>query len=267
MRTRRQIRWWYLIGILAIVIGLGALGALRPLRSAIIQSVTPLQRFFYQRGIADTPASLTELSRQELITKVTELENQIVRMQQEYVTEALQQEEYQTLQQITQFTSRLDNYRSVSANVIGLGANQDPSVIIIDKGAQNSDVVLGAPLVSPEGAFIGTVAELYDRVSHVRLLTNPRAAVSVSAIDSTEPVGMVQGRFGLSAGLSLVPKTVSIAPGDLVYTSGLDSRIPPGILVAEVETIEEEPNTQFFHGLVNLRFLPQTLHVVSVLLE
>lgn len=263
MRTQQK-RFLILLGIgLAFLVFITSASVVQPLFGYTQKLLIPIQRFFYDTSVQDATGN-TEKTPEQLRTYILQLEKQLSQLEQQLVTASTASRECRDLKASLSFISHLEKRTGVSATVVARGVDADPSLIMIDQGA-SAGMIEGAPVITPEGAFIGSVYKVTPVLSFVRLITHPHAAVGVARQSDGMLVGMVQGRFGLSAELSLVPRESNVRVGDLLYTAGLDERTPSGLLVGTVETIEEEKNTQFFKGFVRVRFSPETLHIVTVL--
>ena len=123
--------------------------------------------------------------------------------------------------------------------------NSDPFVhrVILDKGAMQG-VMVGQPVIDAQG-IIGEVIEVYPSTSRIILLTDANYGIPVENVRN--------GVRGIAAGtgaiksleLQYVPNTVDLTEGDVLVTSGLDGRYPPGYPVGIVSHIEHDPGESF----------------------
>jgi rod shape-determining protein MreC len=60
----------------------------------------------------------------------------------------------------------------------------------------------------------------------------------------------VTGRGGLAPALELVPREAAVAEGNLVVTSGLGGRFPPGLLVGVARAVRVHPQDPFVEAQV-----------------
>ncbi len=260
------MRLSYAAVLVISIIFLYSVGVLQPVASVFQKVVLPIQRYFYERNISVPTAEFEKWSRNSLIEEILRLRDEKTIRDQDQIEQKVRDREYDELVTSVDFASRLDGRRVTSVNSVGFGVDQDTSSIVVDAGI-NRGMIKGLAVTSPTGVLVGIVHDVHEYSSTVNLITHPDAAVAVALEPNGAPSGLVRGRFGLSSELAFVPKDTPIAVGDLVYTSGLDPLIPPGILVGTVETIKQDQNTQFLRGLIQIRFVPASLHIVNVVSE
>lgn len=113
----------------------------------------------------------------------------------------------------------------------------------IDHGAGDG-VVSGQAVIDGLG-IVGQVEDVYRNSSTVRLISDPDHALPVQ-INRT---GLRSVAFGTGDSSHLimpnVPLQADISPGDLVVTSGLGDRFPPGFPVGQVERVQRERSETF----------------------
>jgi rod shape-determining protein MreC len=123
---------------------------------------------------------------------------------------------------------------------------RDPSpgrlTTLIGRGADDG-VRIGQPVLGPGGTLIGTVAEVESSRAWLRLLTDDDAAVAV-VVQSSRTLGALVGtRDGLT--LELVERGEDVAVGDILVTSSLGGRMPPGLVAGRVASVEVSPQELF----------------------
>ena len=124
----------------------------------------------------------------------------------------------------------------VTARVVADRRTGLERVVELDRGSDHG-VVRGMPVVTGRG-LVGVVAEVVERRSVVRLLTDPETAVGVR---SDHGLGLIVGRGGPELEFRPGPELAraiergQVGGGHRLTTSGLEgSRFPPGIPVATV---------------------------------
>lgn len=135
--------------------------------------------------------------------------------------------------------------------------------IIIDKGAAD-DVRVGQAVIDAAGLF-GQIVEVELYSSRVLLITDVTHAVPVQV--NRNGVRSIAGGTGRLDRLELenVPVTADIREGDLLETSGLGGRFPPGYPVGIVDSVVVEPTSLF--AMVSVRptaALDRSRHVLVV---
>lgn len=129
------------------------------------------------------------------------------------------------------------------AELIGVIPGPERLEIIIDKG-RGAGVHVGQAVVDSEGLF-GQVVAVDAYTARVLLLGDTLHAVPVQ-LDRTGQRGIVSGTGNLNRlVLEGVPANADIREGDLVVSSGLGGRFPPGYPVGNVESVIIAPTSAF----------------------
>jgi rod shape-determining protein MreC len=236
---------------------------LDPSRSAIVTVVEPL------RWIAESPYLLTRQvgevasSRNELRQHNAELERRVLEL-----SRAAQQlqallAENDRLRELLGSRARLTADVLV-AELIGVLPAVNTHQVIIDKGSRTG-VRLGDAVIDASGLF-GQVVEVSRYSSRVMLVTDVNHAVPVQV--NRNGVRSIAGGTGRFDELQLenVSITADIRVGDLLETSGLGGRFPPGYPVGTVTAMVVEPTAAYAAVTVRpLAKLDRSRHVLVVL--
>jgi rod shape-determining protein MreC len=115
--------------------------------------------------------------------------------------------------------------------------------VVLNKGSRHQ-VRDGQPMVDASGVM-GQVVRVTPMTSIAMLITDPSHAVPVEV--NRNGLRAIARGIGDPARLelSLLPRNADIAPGDLLVTSGLDGRFPPGYPVGRVSEVERGPDSPF----------------------
>lgn len=115
--------------------------------------------------------------------------------------------------------------------------------VVLNKGSRHN-VREGQPIVDAAGVM-GQVVRVTPQTSTVMLITDPSHAVPIE-VNRNGLRAIARGVGDASRlELSLLPRNADILAGDLLVTSGLDGRFPPGYPVARVTMVERTPDTPF----------------------
>jgi len=76
----------------------------------------------------------------------------------------------------------------------------------------------------------------------------------------------VEGGYGISLRMNLIPRDEAVRIGDQVVSSGLEKNIPRGLLIGTVAVIENEPYKPFQQAILNSVADLSKLTVVGALL-
>jgi rod shape-determining protein MreC len=216
-----------------------------------------ISRLRYYTGIAVTPlhyvANLpgraldsmrgSVRSRDELATENESLREQLL----------MQQYQLQKLEYLTAENERLNALLKASAiveeevvRVQLIGVSPDPfsKRILINKGS-SENVYVGQPVIDAFG-LMGQVVEVQLQSSWVLLITDPQHGTPV-LVNRNGLRAIAYGTRDNFHQLTLndVPNTADIEEGDLLFTSGLGQKFPPGYPVGVVTSIYHDPGKPF----------------------
>ncbi len=113
----------------------------------------------------------------------------------------------------------------------------------INRGVKQG-VVVGQAVIDGLG-IVGQVEDVHRHFSTVRLISDPDHALPVQ-INRTGLRTVAYGS-GETSHLLMpnVPLQADVSPGDVIVTSGLGDRFPPGFPVGEVERVERDSGETF----------------------
>lgn len=183
-------------------------------------------------------ASETMTSRQNLIE-----ENQKLREQQLEQNIRLQkldalESENTRLRALLQSAKR-GWERVLIAELLAVDSDPFKHQLLINKGS-NHGVTEGHPIIDAHGV-LGQVIHVAPNTSTVMLITDPSHAIPVQ-VNRNGLRAIAQGT-GESDSLELphIPNSADIEIGDLLVTSGLGQRFPPGYPIAIISDINIDP--------------------------
>ena len=180
--------------------------------------------------------------RNDLIAENQQLIQQLLKVSGSVQTQAALQQENQRLRDLLGATrGRAYLYQFAEMQRVDL----DPfsHKILINRG-EKQGVVIGQAVIDGLG-IVGQVEDVHRHFSSVRLISDPDHALPVQ-INRT---GLRTVAFGSGETSHLlmpnVPLQADVSPGDLIVTSGLGDRFPPGFPVGEVERVERDSGGTF----------------------
>jgi rod shape-determining protein MreC len=118
--------------------------------------------------------------------------------------------------------------------------------LMLDAGSRNG--VLRGQSVIDAGGLVGQVIEVTPTTAVVLLLTDPDHAIPVAV--ARTGVRLVAYGTGRSGALELrnVPLSSDVRAGDVIITSGLGGRFPPGFPVGTIKALAPDDNRAFLVG-------------------
>ncbi len=136
------------------------------------------------------------------------------------------------------------------ASVIGRDPGNFGKQIFINLGS-NDGIQEGQAAAAPGGLLVGKVAEVFSGFSKITLITDPKSSVN-SIIQASRANGVVKGSYATGARLEMINQSEDLAAGDLVITSGLEDKIPKGLIVGKVSQVEESANNVFKSAQIDM---------------
>lgn len=189
------------------------------------------------------------IEKVDFLKNINELESQNQDLLEEvdrlnYENEILNQskEELDTLRDLYELDQQYADYPKTGARVIGKDPGNWYSVFTIDKG--EDDGIAVDMVVMADAGLVGRIIEVGPGYSKVRSIIDDTSSVS-GKIKRTRDLCTVRGDLTLyNEGLisvEYIPDDVNIIIEDEIITSHLGEVYPPGILIGEVVSVDEEP--------------------------
>jgi rod shape-determining protein MreC len=299
----RLIWWLATVGAVGLIsIFLSERGALQPARDVHLAISAPVENVLRDAAspVSDIYSSITDhgsLVREndELRARLEELESQLADHQSEEERIAILEEALGVKE------SRPDD-QLLAGHVVAQDVSGQKRFIAIDRGTTDG-VKEGMVVMSGRGSLVGTVSSVHEEYAWVRLITDPDSAVNAQVntdVEQPRPVatpgvitggegtatpeptaspaptgepaptavrGVLEGDLRPDVVLDLLPPDARIETGDLVVTSGLGGNYPPGILIGQVKSVQQRPESAFTRALVAPAAKLSTLDTVLVLLN
>ena len=215
---------------------------LESIRSGLSVLVYPLQ------VLVDLPLSASSWIGENLSSRQTLLEeNKKLRIQQTLFKAQLQKlqslkAENQRLRELLKSSKKVGEHVLIG-ELISVDLEPFTRQIVINKGS-NDDVYLGQPLVDSEGVM-GQIVHVSPFTSTAMLITDANHAIPVQ-VNRNGLRGIAVGT-GTTDKLDIpyLPISADIVKGDLLTSSGLGGRFPPGYPVAVVTQVKKDPTLPF----------------------
>jgi len=177
----------------------------------------------------------------------------------------LEEENKQLREQLNFFEDKQIRY--TGAQVIGRDFEPFSSSIILNKGRRDG-IVEGNPVIASGGVLVGKIIKSEDSTSVVRLINDNQSRIAGTLTNKDTSIGLIEGGYGISVHMNLIPQNETINIGDTVITSGLEEGVPRGLLIGTVEAVEKEPYQPFHYiqdqkNLLLLHSIYPYLHTIS----
>jgi len=215
---------------------------LESVRSALSVLVYPLQY------LVNTPVMLTRWAKDSFVTHESLLgENERLRKEQLLLSSKLQkfeilETENERLRRLLESSFKLSD-KVLIAELLAVDLQPFRHTVIINKGKREG-AYDGQPIVDANG-IMGQIVHVGPFSSTVLLITDPTHAIPVQI--NRNGLRAIAVGTGLSESLQLehLPNNADIEKGDLIVSSGLGSRFPPGYPVGVVIDIILDPAEPF----------------------
>jgi len=199
--------------------------------------------------MVDLPRAASEWFRESLSTRrVLQEDNASLRTQQLVLNTQLQKLEALEAENL-RLRALLDSSFQVEERPVLIAAllsvDMDPyrHQIEINKGALDH-LFEGQPLLDSQGVM-GQLIHVGPFTSTAMLITDPAHAIPVQ-VNRTGLRTIALGTGAIDRlELPHIPNNADIRSGDLLVTSGLGGRFPPGYPVAEVTDVQQDPGRTF----------------------
>ncbi|MGZ5031698.1 MAG: rod shape-determining protein MreC [Usitatibacter sp.] len=127
--------------------------------------------------------------------------------------------------------------RGTLAEVLYTARNPFVRKVIVDKGLTQG-IQAGMPVIDDSGV-VGQVTNVGTFTSEVTLVTEKDQSVPVMLVrNGLRAIAVGSGKDG-SIDVPFMPVSADIQNGDIFVTSGIDATYPPGLLVAQVTSVEK----------------------------
>ena len=203
----------------------------QPVRNIMSLSILPLQYIVHApiRAVSFLTQSVT--TQKNLVTENARLRAHELLLESRLQRLSILEQENEQLRELLKSTPQAGG-RTQVAQLLAVSLDPNLDQVIIDRGAKQG-VYVGQPVVDAYGV-VGQVVDVWPLTSKVMLLTDPRSAIPVTAMDTG--VRSIAVGLGSSGRLTLthVPADEVIHPGDIWVSSGLGMRYPVGYPVAKV---------------------------------
>jgi len=215
---------------------------LQTFRAAISTLLYPLQQ------LIDVPRSSQQWLSEGVMTR-KQLQEDNTRLKEQELLLRVQLQKLDTLQienirlrQLLDSAQRIGE-RVLIAEIMSVDLNPFSRQIVLSKGSYHG-VYTGQPILDA-GGVMGQIIKASPFSSIAMIISDPGHAVPVTV--NRNGLRAIAIGTGTSAELNLphLPNNADIMQGDLLVTSGLGGRFPPGYPVAKITNVMPQPSAPF----------------------
>lgn len=119
---------------------------------------------------------------------------------------------------------------------------------IMVRGGRDKGIEAGMPVIDSTGV-LGQVEQVLNGMSQIILISDPDHALPVQILPGGErTIAYGSGRLQ-QLRLTDLPMNAQVNPEDLIVTSGIGGRFPPGLPVARIQSVQRQPGEPFATAL------------------
>ncbi|PIT90764.1 MAG: rod shape-determining protein MreC [Candidatus Komeilibacteria bacterium CG10_big_fil_rev_8_21_14_0_10_41_13] len=258
MRVFKKNQLTAVIAVIILLIFFHFIGLLPILKNSLVNLFTPVQKVFFNWGSA--LAGLGDYN--QLAEENESLRREISRLGVDYVKLSALTEENSYLKAELGFLES-ESFDYVLASVAGLEPFND-EVVIINQGLE-AGLAEGQAVTLHQGVIVGKIIRVEASRAFVQLLTDRGSQLAVSLENNSETSGLLKGNVANNLLIDLIPQDKEIAEGDLVITSGLEEKIPRGLLVGRVGQVDQVVGQIFKQAKINPLVSYHNFNLVTVI--
>ena len=137
---------------------------------------------------------------------------------------------------------------TLAGEVIGREAGGWVRSLTVNRG-RGDGIAQQTPVIVPDG-LVGRVVQVHRGAAVIQLLNDPASTVGAVVL-RTRTAGLVEGDAGGTVRFKFMARDgASVAPGDLVVTSGLGTLFPKGLPVGRVVKVEDKGSALFHFAVL-----------------
>ncbi len=237
-----------------------------PLESLVTQFLQPVQVFFYSyspnRKIIPVDNE-DEMTRDELFEERSILQDEInnLLIENAYLNSLVDQT---TLLEEQLAYLRDRSFEAIPAQVSSRSSENLSQTLLLNRGSKDG-VIEGLPVIIDTGVLVGLIQEVNEYSSEVLLITSFDSLVSATVQNDQNSPGMVSGKHNLSLSMDFIPQLDDISIGQTVLTSGVEKRIPAGLVIGQIQETFSEPGSLFQSASLRPLFDANDLVVLSII--
>jgi rod shape-determining protein MreC len=243
LRVRTRTWFSFVVALSVLFIIASRFAVFEPLEDVALAAASPIEQGLRDATspFADLVNNLTDLGR--LSDDNLALEREIERLEAEIARLREGEAELSELRTLLDVRGDREGESFLKANVFAREPGNARDLIAIDRGT-NDGIAEGMVVLTAEGSLIGSIDSVTDRSAWVVLITDPASAVS-AIVQESRTQGVVAGSVDGELVMEFVSETADVKEGDLVLTSGIGGRHPPGELIGQVIGVERTAQELF----------------------
>lgn len=263
MGKNKKINNWLALGLLVVLMTLFFNSKQEKPFQSFFQTITkPFTSFFSETGAwlnrkIDFVSNISDLKNEneKLFNENLKLKFEISQLKEAENENRIFREELDLISKI--------NFETEASLILGQTLSGNRQIIYLDKGSKNG-IKEEMPVIVGEGFLVGKVIKVYQNSSEVELILDKNNKINAE-IQETQIKGIVQGEYGTSAIMGLIPQVAEVKEGQTVITSGLGGIYPRGLLIGYIQKTEITVDQLFQKASLNLPIDFKNLRMVWII--
>lgn len=267
MNLRQNYKIMLFFGFFALFLFLYYLGLLQPVEKlwSILFDQTSVKVVALGTEANSAINSITA-SKKQLLTEVARLQNKVNDLSNTILQMQSIKKENQELRDLLDFDQR-HTYQLIPGEITHKNISEIMQVIIINQGYRQG-VKPGNAVIIGQGTIIGKIEKVEAYRSTVRLTVDEGSHILATLENMDHNItGVISGKQGVALLLDLIPKNISIFPGQKVLTNGLQESIPADLYLGEIIELQDSPNEIFNSALVKPPYQANDLKTAAIIIE
>ncbi|MFH1187575.1 MAG: rod shape-determining protein MreC [bacterium] len=252
--------------LLILLIFLHFINLLKPIENFISYIFLPIQSELYSAGnsLSQTWEN-ANLNNKELVYQNQQLKEKINELTAAESKMLELQSENASLRKQLNFVEESER-KYITGRVVGNNLQYNINSYILDKGSDDG-IKTGQAVVAIDGIVVGKIRQVFPKESELLLLSDNQSAIAAIIQNKETSQGIVDGQYGISMKMNLIPQNEQINPNDMVITSGIEQNIPRGLFIGQVGKVEANVNELFQSAIIYPPIDYKKLNIVMVIID
>ncbi len=259
---------WYIILFVFLLIIFHFIGIIKPLENYLVFALNKVNAPLHSSGVNLNQRMEKSSSKEELNRELKEAQGKISRLLVEQAKLESVYQENKILQEYLNFFSDHDYEKVLAKATIKdnlLAAGNSEYSINLDKGS-NQSIEKGMAVVNEDGVLIGKIVAVEDEASKACLTIDKNCKFAAGLFNKENTSGIVSGKLGLTIIMDFIPKNNEISLGNIVSSSGLEDKIPGGLLIGEISQIDRPSNEIWQQAILEPLYDLNEIKIVAVII-
>lgn len=251
-----------IVVIFVLLIFFDRLGLIKPVKSFITFILKPVESPLVAIGSKIDASFQYFKSINELEQENKSLKNELEKSVVENIQLKNKIDEMKILEKEWEFVKKY-NYTYVSGKLIGK-VPDNQQILIFNKG-KNDGLKNGLPAITENGILVGKVIEVNNTTAKIMLLIDSQSQIAAMVQNNDKIEGVIKGEHGLSMKMTLIPQDKIVKQNDWVVTSGLESYIPAGLVIGQIDKVLKKPGDLFQEASITSATSYEDLQILTVI--